>query len=112
MGGPAMELRRAGAKGLSIMVALFGLAVLPAGAGAYSKHCAHVRGYNDGTVTVRAMTCHRAAEILWQARGGRRNVSGFHCTIKGTGPGGGFPVWITCKRGRSAARGSVFDGPA
>ena len=65
-----------------------------------SKHCAHVRGYDDGTVTVRAMTCHRAAEILWQARRGRRDVSGFHCTINGTGPGG------------TAARGSVFYGAA
>ncbi len=95
-----------------MMVGVFGLAVLPAGAGAYSKHCAHVRGYNDGTVTVRAMTCHRAAGVLWQARGGRRNVSGSRCTIKGIGAGGGFPVWITFNRGRSAARGSVFDGPA
>jgi hypothetical protein len=107
-----MELRRARAGVLAIAVALGGLAALPADAGAFSKHCAHVRGYNDGTVTVQAMTCHRAATILWQARGGRRNVSGFRCTIKGTGPGGGCPVWITCKRGRSAARGSVLDGPA
>ena|SRR5207249_4001333 len=107
-----MGLRMAKTRVLSVMVAMFGLAVIPAGASAYAKDCAHVRGYDKGTVTVRAMTCHRAAKILWQARGGRRNVSGFHCTSKGTGPSGGFPVWITCKRGRSAARGSVFDGPA
>lgn len=110
--GRAMVLRRIGAKASALVVALVAVAVLPAGAGAYSKHCAHVRGYDEGTVTVRAMTCHRAAGILWQAPAGHRNVSGFHCTTKGTGAGGGFPVRITCKRGRSAARGSVFDGPA
>jgi hypothetical protein len=110
--GQAIGLRRVGAQTAAIVVASVALAVLPAEVGAYPKHCSHVRGYNAGTVTVRAMTCHRAAEILWQAREGRRNVSGFHCMAKGTGPGGGFPVWITCKRGRSAARGSVFDGPA
>jgi hypothetical protein len=110
--GRALGLRRTGAKASPSVVGLLALAVVPAGADASSKHCAHVRGYNEGTVTVRAMTCHRGAGILWQARAGRRNISGFHCTAKGTGPGGGFPVWITCKRGRSAARGSVFDGPA
>ena len=105
-----MELRRTGAKASATVSVLVALAVLPAGADAYSKHCAHVRGYNDGTVTVRAMTCHRAARILWQAREGNLDVSGFHCTRKSAYPGGGFPLWITCNLGRSAARGSVFDG--
>jgi hypothetical protein len=105
-------MRRTGIHASAIALSLAALAVVPSSAGAYSKHCAHVRGYNAGTVTVKAMTCHRAAGILWQARAGHRNVSGFHCTSRGSGPGGGFPVWVTCKRGRSAARGSVFDGPA
>jgi hypothetical protein len=107
-----MDFENARAGVSAIIVAVFGLAALPAGAGAYAKHCPRVRGYNEGTVTVRAMTCHRAAGILWQARAGHRNVAGFRCTSRGTGPGGGFPVWITCTHGRSAARGSVFDGPA
>jgi hypothetical protein len=107
-----MGVRQSVATASVMVVASVAMAVLPAGAGAYSKHCARVRGYDEGTVTVRAMTCHRAAAILWQARAGRRNIAGFHCMTKGTGPGGGFPVWITCKHGLSAARGSVFDGPA
>ncbi len=107
-----MELRRTGAKASATVGVLIALAVLPAGADAYSKHCAHVRGYNDGTVTVQALTCQRAANVLWQAREGHLNLSGSHCTPKSAYPGGGFPLWITCKRGRSAARGSVFDGQA
>jgi hypothetical protein len=108
----ATGLRPAVAQASAVVLAFLGLAALPAGAVAYSRHCAHVRGYNPGTVTVRAMTCHKAARILWQAREGQPNVSGFHCKTRGSSPGGGFPVWVTCKRGRSAARGSVFDGPA
>lgn len=107
-----MELRRTGAKASATVSVVVALAVLPPAADAYSKHCAHVRGYNAGTVTVRAMTCQRAARVLWMAREGHLDVSGFHCTRRAAFPGGGFPLWITCKRGRSAARGSVFDGPA
>ena len=81
-----MELRRTGAKASATVSVLVSLAVLLAGADAYSKHCAHVRGYNDGTVTVRAMTCHRAARILRQAREGNLDVSGFHCTRKSAYP--------------------------
>jgi hypothetical protein len=106
-----MGLRRSGLKASAIGVGVTALSVLPAPAGAYMKACAHVRGYNN-TVTVRDMTCHRAARILWQAREGHLNPSGFHCTFKSAYPGGGFPVWITCERGRAAARGSETDGRA
>ena len=107
-----MGLRQTGLKASAIAVGVIALAVLPARAGAYMKACAHVRGYDNGTVTVRDMTCRRAARILWQAREGHLNPSGFHCTFKSAYPGGGFPVWITCKRGRAAARGSETDGRA
>jgi hypothetical protein len=43
-----MDFENAKAGVLAIMVAVFGLAALPAGAGAYAKRCSHVRGYNQG----------------------------------------------------------------
>lgn len=107
-----LGFRQTGLTALAIAVGVIALAVLPSTAGAFTKRCAHVRGYDNGTVTVRHMTCRRAARILWKAREGHLNPSGFHCTFKSAYPGGGFPVWITCRRGRAAARGSEADGGA
>jgi hypothetical protein len=59
-----LGLRDAALLASAIAVGVVAVALLPARAGAYMKACAHVRGYNNGTVTVRHMTCHRAARIL------------------------------------------------
>ena len=58
------------------------------------KHCSHVRGFYK--VTVRNMTCHRAAHILWHARGGASQIEGYRCQVTGHGAGGGFPAEAVC----------------
>src|SRR5947209_5121002 len=72
-----MGLRRTGLTASVIAVGVIALSTLPAPAGAYMTTCAHVRGYDNGTVTVHDMTCRRAARILWQAREGHLNPQGF-----------------------------------
>jgi ribosomal protein S27E len=74
------------------------------------KHCGHIRGYYS--VTIRNTTCSRAGHILWHARGGQSRVEGWRCVTAGVGPGGGFPAYSTCVKGRARAHGWVIDGPA
>lgn len=74
------------------------------------ERCSHVRGFYE--VTVRNMTCHRAAHILWHARGGTTQIEGYRYQVTGHGPSGGFPAEAVCIKGSAHARGWVIDGPA
>jgi hypothetical protein len=85
-----------------------------ADATAQTKHCPHVRGYDNGTVTARGTTCPRAAQILWDWRTHplRQHFEGWTCHARSAYPGGGFPVWVTCTKAGKRVRGSEFDGGA
>jgi hypothetical protein len=111
-----MLLTEVAAKGRLALVALAGAVVFAAAttgsAQASGTHrCEHVRGYYN--VKVRGVGCKRASKVLWRARQGETgSISGFHCRMVGHGPGGGFPVKATCRKGHARASGWVVDGPA